>query len=462
MNSKSVDASAGQETTNKLVGETCVGNKEAVSTPVGVGAPGDANAGRKVSTESSLGAKRSRDACEQDEDRGEQQLKKAHVGSHYHQKRLQSEESVPVKPEAEGEQTVYVSSLDWSVDEPQLHRIFGDIDGLKEVRLVRDFLQRSKGYAYIDFHTSEQVEQAVEKLNGTLINKRPVRVARSLPTKPLFEERTVFVRNIPQAAGEEDLRGMFAVSGEIADIRLPMDSSSEAHKGYAYIEFAAANSITPALALDATELRGQPLSVARSIPMKDHRHQTAGLRKDLPHRVNQRLVVEGRLEREDPVRQASRFPTTVHVKNLAFKVDEAKLRDHFGQCGTIAQVLLVRDEKGRSRGFAFVEFEKPEAAQAALLLTDSKLNGRDVVVSRSQRAITQKKVAQESSTQNEVPAVEKAPQKHTASIRAFRTAKAQTDTVHEQSKMSTPEQGVDHKPMTNADFRALLLNGVRK
>jgi len=442
------------ETTNKPVGETCGGKEEAT----GVRAPDDANAGKKVTAESSSGAKRSRDACDQDKDKGEQQLKKAHAGSHYHQRRRQSGESVPIKPEAEGEQTVYVSNLDWSVDEPQLHRIFGDIDGLKEIRLVRDFLQRSKGYAYVDFHTSEQVEQAVEKLNGSLVNERPLRIARSLPTKPLFEERTVFVRNIPQAAGEEDLRGMFAASGEIADIRLPMDN--EAHKGYAYIEFAATDSIEPALALDSAELKGQPLSVARSIPMKDHRHQTARLRKDLPHRVNQRQIIEGRLQREDPVRQASRFPTTVHVRNLAFKVDEAKLRDHFAQCGTIAKVLLVRDEKGKSRGFGFVEFEKIEAAQAALLLTDSQLNGRDVVVSRSQRAITQKKeVSQESSSQNEVPAVEKASKKQTNSIRAFRTAKAQTDIVPEQTKTSTPEQEVNHKPMTNADFRALLLKG---
>ena len=34
--------------------------------------------------------------------------------------------------------------------------------------------------------------------------------------------------------------------------------------------------------------------------MKEHRHTTAGTRKDLPQRVNQRLIVEGKLDREDP------------------------------------------------------------------------------------------------------------------------------------------------------------------
>merc|ERR1712086_794165 len=129
--------------------------------------------------------------------------------------------------------TVYVSCLDWSVDEDQLSEMFGAIPGLKEVRLVRDFLQRSKGYAYIDFEKSDQVDKAVKKLNGFLLNKRAMFVHRSVPTKPLFEERTIFVKNTGAETTESDIQSIFATKGEILGVRIPTEEDSGKHKGYA-------------------------------------------------------------------------------------------------------------------------------------------------------------------------------------------------------------------------------------
>jgi len=382
--------------------------------------------------------------------------------------------------------------------------------------LVRDFLQRSKGYAYIDFQTSEQVEEAVRKLNGFLVNKRPMRVARSLPTRPLFEERTVFVRNVSATATEQDVKDTFAPLGEVVGVRIPMDATTKVHKGYAYVEFTSADAVKAALAKEGIELAGSVLEVCRSIPMKDHRHQTAAPRKDMPQRANQREWLESKMSREDPVRQSAKFPTTVHVKNLAFKVDEAALRVHFASCGEVSQVLLVRNAQGKSRGFGFVEFAEADGAQAALLLTDSELGGREVVVSRSQRAITQKKsstpaaggagegqsvpvraaalegAAPRKRTAGEGPepgvavtgpakrlrldaeaaaprpAAEEPPQgpaaakaKAAAVHRPFRTTKLaeQEPQGQDQARAAGGAAGDDAapKPMTNADFRAMVL-----
>eukprot|EP00928_Gymnodinium_smaydae_P005731 TRINITY_DN1196_c1_g2_i1.p1 TRINITY_DN1196_c1_g2~~TRINITY_DN1196_c1_g2_i1.p1 ORF type:complete len:1222 (-),score=302.38 TRINITY_DN1196_c1_g2_i1:38-3703(-) len=313
-----------------------------------------------------------------------------HRGYHYHQ--LKEGEEAAKSAGAEGDRTVYVSCLDWSVDEPQLRRLFDVVDGLKDVRLVKDFLQRSKGYAYIDFETSAQVDEAVAKLNGKLVNERAMKVARSLPTKPLFEKCTIFVTNVAAAAKEQDVRSAFAGCGEIREVRMPGGDKGQ-HKGYAYVEFTEPAAVEKALEGSATAIQicDQKVDVSRSIPMKDHRHQTAAPRRDLPQRCNQKQILEDRLARQDPVKQASLYPTTVYVKNIALDVDEEKLRKHFESCGTISQVLVVANAQGRSRGFGFVEFEDANAAQAALALTDSVLSGREIVVSRSQRAITKKK-----------------------------------------------------------------------
>merc|ERR1711860_405899 len=123
---------------------------------------------------------------------------------------------------------------------------------------------------------------------------------------------------------------------------------------------------------------GQKLQIARSIPMKDHRHQTAATRKDLPQRANQRLILEGKLDREDPLRLSNQHADTIYVKNLAFGVTEDILREHFAQCGAVQQVLVCRNAAGRSRGFGFVEFAKVADAQGALMLNESELQGRTI------------------------------------------------------------------------------------
>jgi len=48
----------------------------------------------------------------------------------------------------------------------------------------------------------------------------------------------------------------------------------------------------------------------------------------------------------------------VHVNNLSFKVTEDDLRQYCEEnFGGVKKVHLVRDDKGNSKGFAFVEFD---------------------------------------------------------------------------------------------------------
>eukprot|EP00439_Symbiodinium_sp_Y106_P070011 s3384_g12.t1 len=160
------------------------------------------------------------------------------------------------------------------------------VHALKDVRLVRDFLKRSKGYAYIDFDSSAHVGEAVEKFNGQQVNKRVMRVARSLPTKRLYEEKVLFVKNIGATASEDDIKSAFSAQGEVASVRIPRDNSQDqskrtsepglrvkvcwlviiprqnqegkAHKGYAYVEFASDESVKAALACEKPmEIGGQ-------------------------------------------------------------------------------------------------------------------------------------------------------------------------------------------------------------
>lgn len=57
---------------------------------------------------------------------------------------------------------------------------------------------------------------------------------------------------------------------------------------------------------------------------------------------------------------------TVAVKNLCFSLTEERIKEEFSKFGTVKEVRLVRDAKGKSRGFCFVEFTSIEAAKNAI------------------------------------------------------------------------------------------------
>ena len=72
----------------------------------------------------------------------------------------------------------------------------------------------------------------------------------------------------------------------------------------------------------------------------------------------------------------------LYVGNLSWSVTEDQLRQHFGQIGMVrmATIILNRDT-GRSRGFGFVEMERPAAAPEAIrVLNDTYLGDRKIIV----------------------------------------------------------------------------------
>lgn len=73
------------------------------------------------------------------------------------------------------------------------------------------------------------------------------------------------------------------------------------------------------------------------------------------------------------VHDSSKDDRTVFVSNLDFSTEEDAIREAFASCGTITDLRLVRDFKGRSKGFCYVEFEKQVSVR--LIRTNSNFNG---------------------------------------------------------------------------------------
>ena len=79
------------------------------------------------------------------------------------------------------------------------------------------------------------------------------------------------------------------------------------------------------------------------------------------------------------------MPVRLYVGNVPFSVSEQELEELFSRSGQVVSADIVTDrETGRSRGFAFVEMETSEAANAAIeSLNGFEMDGRSLTVNEA-------------------------------------------------------------------------------
>lgn len=75
---------------------------------------------------------------------------------------------------------------------------------------------------------------------------------------------------------------------------------------------------------------------------------------------------------------------TLYIGNLAYTAVEEDLEQAFEAFGEIEDIKLMRDrETGRSRGFAFITFEKESESEAAKVMDGKEVAGRPIRVNEA-------------------------------------------------------------------------------
>lgn len=259
--------------------------------------------------------------------------------------------------------SLYVGDLQPDVTEAQLFEIFKQLGPVASIRVCRDAVtRRSLGYAYVNYHSVGDAERAIDLMNYKEIKGVPCRIMWSQRDPSLRKSNVgnIFIKNLDKSIDNKALYDTFATFGNILSCKVAMDENNNS-KGYGFVHYDSAEAAELAIAkVNGKLLNGKKCFVGAFIPKKDRNDNEAGAKW-----------------------------TNVYVKHLDKSIDEEKLKEIFGQYGKVTSLLVVKDEKGESKGFAFVNYEtNQEAQQAVAALNEKELEGypgKQLYVGRAQK-----------------------------------------------------------------------------
>ena len=178
------------------------------------------------------------------------------------------------------------------------------------------------------------------------------------------DQRTIFVSQLTKKVTERHLEDFFSQVGPVKNIIMLRDKASGAHKGFAYVEMLDLDSIPNCLLFNnvVPDFQKFAILVKASEAEKNFLAKKEGSATD----GNGSAGSSNGGPRPD---------CRVYVGNLAPEVSEGVLRPVLEQLGIVESIKLFRDHLGNSKGFAFVAYTEPSAAQLAL----AQLGGADVM-----------------------------------------------------------------------------------
>ncbi|CAN1352615.1 Polyadenylate-binding protein 2 [Linum perenne] len=242
--------------------------------------------------------------------------------------------------------SLYVGDLEFTVDEMQLFDLFSKAGEVLSVRVCRDLAtRRSLGYAYVNFIYAHDAAKALDLLNFTPINGRPIRVMYSNPDASVRRSGAgnIFVKNFDKSFDHKKFFDTFSVFGSILSCKLATDPHGHP-KGYGFVQFDTDEAAKKAIEkLNGMVMNGKQLHVAPFI------------------------------RKEERDSQNVKF-SNVFVKNFADTVSDDEFKRIFGEFGPVTSAMIMRDMGGRSKGFGFVNFVNKDDAVRAV----DALNGRRI------------------------------------------------------------------------------------
>lgn len=162
------------------------------------------------------------------------------------------EKPVVEEPVEEERHKIYVGNLSWNATSEDLQAAFGEFNVTAADVVLDRISGRSRGFGFVTVASAEDLERAVEAMNGCEIDGREVRVSKAQsagdrPERPLRmpgerrqmrrepDNRRVYFGNLSWGMDHLDLQDLCSEFGAVQDSRLITDRETGRSRGFGFV-----------------------------------------------------------------------------------------------------------------------------------------------------------------------------------------------------------------------------------
>lgn len=275
-----------------------------------------------------------------------------------------------------GSGNIFIKNLDPAIDNKSLHDTFIAFGNILSCKVAAEG-ERSKGYGFVHYETMEMAENAINHVNGMLLNDRQVfvgfHVSRKERESKIEEQRShftnIYVKNVDVSITAEAFEEMFKAFGPVTSISLSLTEDGTSRE-FGFVNYENHEDAQRAVdEMNEKEVAGKALFVGRA-------QKKVEREEDLRRQYEK--IREEKLTKYQGV--------NLYVKNIDDSIDDAKLLEEFAAFGSITSAKIMIDDKGTSKGFGFVCFSSPdEATKAVTEMNGRIINGKPIYVALAQR-----------------------------------------------------------------------------
>ncbi|XP_073326538.1 polyadenylate-binding protein 1-like isoform X1 [Pagrus major] len=286
--------------------------------------------------------------------------------------------------------SLYVGDLHADVTEAMLYQKFSPAGPIMSIRVCRDIItRRSLGYAYINFQQPADAECALDTMNYDVIKGRPIRIMWSQRDPGLRKSGVgnIFIKNMDESIDNKALYDTFSAFGNILSCKVVCDEKGS--KGYGFVHF------------ETHEAANRAIDTMNGMLLNDRKVEATNIHLESvnakAHSLGEKCQFfchsfvghfKSRKEREVEFGTKAMKFTNVYIKNFGEDYNDEKLKEVFSAFGRTLSVRVMKDERGRSRGFGFVNYANHEDAQKAVdEMNGKEINGKMVYVGRAQKRL---------------------------------------------------------------------------
>lgn len=189
------------------------------------------------------------------------------------------------------------------------------------------------------------------------------------------EEEThseLFVKNLSWNSTQDSLWEAFGKFGEVNNVKVLTHRDTGKPKGIAFVSFEKRADAEKAMN-GIGEIDGRTPGCNWSNDKKD----------DAPRTGNSFGRPQFGGEGQQVRTQHSGPSFTCFVGNLGFKTSDYNVKNFFARAGNVVDVRIAKDQDGRAKGFAHVDFDTEEACEKAVTFAGESLDGREIRCDKS-------------------------------------------------------------------------------